>query len=254
MLSRLQESDPDMDTSGATSWSRGSRGVRNLLARATAQLRFPWIGRHHHGLVIEGCGRQAGHVEHGIPGFQLDLGPPPGHIKAAIEVRIGVTLRTGDEDLFDARQRSQGLLAAHGVVGGHFTPPQSPDAFGIEVLLERAPRPGGSLGAGIQEHYPRREPRLRVDTGLGGHPPQVVHRQAHQQAATIPRQPVRRYRATVGEALQGLHRGCHDAMTRLTVQVGDQPEAAAVALESFRPKAVCRRYGHRYPVPTSSPA
>ena len=43
MLSRVQESDPLVDTSGRTSSMFGINGVWNLKLRATAQLRLPRI-------------------------------------------------------------------------------------------------------------------------------------------------------------------------------------------------------------------
>ena len=41
MLSRLDESEPDIETSGWTSLRRGTRGERNFAPRASAQLRLP---------------------------------------------------------------------------------------------------------------------------------------------------------------------------------------------------------------------
>jgi hypothetical protein len=112
----------------------------------------------------------------------------------------------------------------------------------LRQLRATARRCRGIVG---QEQHPGGEALARCETGFGRDDAQEGLGSMQQEAAAIAAQAIGANSAAVGEAGQGGEGPIHQRAAGAVVEVGDQPEAAAVVLEARRMQATGRDRAHR---------
>ncbi len=191
------------------------------------QLRKPV--RQHHALVADARHRQGHDIEVG-QFAQLLLGAPARQEQRTLEAG-GIERHRGlDEHLLHARHRAPCELAAGRDVDRHRAPAGDLDAFALQLRGERV---AGARGVGVvvrQEHQARGVVRAECDAGLACEIAQERVGLSDQQATAVAAQAVGGDAATMGHAYQRLDRTIDDGATGRVVELGDQAEAARVAL------------------------
>jgi hypothetical protein len=187
--------------------------------------------RHHQALVGDHVGGQARHVEHRVLG-ERHLGAAAGDEQARSKAASSWPSGGVDEHLLDDGQGLERLGAAGPLIGGHARQPATARPSAFQVAVEGVPCRVGQGSVGVEEHdaggiesSPSAMPaspamRRRKASGFFMSRPQPSP--VLPSAAMAPRW-VSRARALMAVL--------HHPVAGLAVHVGDQAEAAVVALE-----------------------
>ena len=202
------------------------------------------VRRHHQAFVDDGLVREAADVVIAVVGV--------GHRRATTgaeqldgEFLIAQPF-TADEHLLDLRQTLQRQPTEHAGVDRHLAPAHQLQAgredFAVHVLAR-----GFGLGRIlIEEHHAHGILRRQFDAELLlGDGAQELIGLLDQQATAITGLAVGVDTAAVSHAGEGLNSGIKQVMTRLTLHMGDQAEAAVI-LELIRTVQTCFHRGNSH--------
>ena len=188
-----------------------------------------------HALVDEGAAGKAGEV-HGFASrtilagalvAQLGLDPFAHHVGTPFEVFTAAV--TGDEDLPERRHRVTGQGTERALVGGHVTPAENRETFGLHDLLDTVDRGLGVAGT-------LREKR---DTGGVGafrwqleidHGTEELVRYLDHDSGTVAGVRLGSCRTSVFEVHQGRDGLVDDVATASSMHVDNKGNAAGVVL------------------------
>ena len=219
---------------------------------------MPWIleirikirqgARHEHALVADRDRRQAGNECGGIAVSESLLGTAPCQKQLPVE---GSPLHTGsriDENLFDARQRLQGLLAADRRLDRHLAPAgdfqsRFPDGIGDRVARQRS-----NMCLPVHEHHADGKTLCKIETQFTGLDTKEFIGLLHEQATAIARLAIGGDCATMREPGQRCDRGFDNPVAGLVIETCNQTEPTAVVFESRIVETVCRYSAHAAPV------
>ena len=144
-----------------------------------------------------------------------------------------------DEDLLDTRQGLQGHFAARRGVGRNFAPAGNLEPRLADGRFDHRARGRRDRLVVAQEHGAGGEPRREREPELLADLAQETERELDQEAATVAGLAVRTDGTTMRQAGQRRNRGPYDEMTGQVIEIGDQPETAAVTLERRVVKPCC---------------
>ncbi len=184
---------------------------------------------HDHPLVADRDRRQAGDIR--FPVVEAILRTPPREKQAPVEAAALHSFGRVHENLLDARQGLECDLAASRRIGRHLAPAGDLETGLADGGLDHGARRRRNRLVVAQEYGPggesigEREAQFLADLA------EKAKRKLDQQPATIAGLAVRSDGTAMREAGQGSDRRLHHEVARQIVEIGYQPEAAAVALE-----------------------
>ena len=203
---------------------------RRLQARvAQVRVKIRQCRGHDHALVADRHGRQAGNIGFAI--LEVILGASPREEQAPIEAAALHAFRRVDEHLLDARQRLERDLAARRRVGRHLAPAGHFEARFPNGRLDHGARCRRGRLVMAQKYGAGRETIGEREAQFLAHAAQESKWKLDQQAAAVAGLAIRGHGTAMREPGQRGDRGLHDGVTGQIVEIGDQPETAAVALE-----------------------
>ncbi len=197
--------------------------------------------RQHHGLVAQGRGRQRHHVEVRFVRQRL-FGGAAGQEQRALETGR-LAIRT-HEYLLDARQPAPRDLAAVGQRHRHHPPARHDQALRLQRRGQGRTRTRGRGLVRRQEDRAAGITRPEGQAGFARDRFQEGLRPPQQQAAAVAAEAVGANGAPMGQPRQGPQPGVDQGPRGPVVDLGDQPEPAAVALEIRGMQARCPGSGH----------
>jgi hypothetical protein len=201
--------------------------ARRQLRPRQVRVQLPQVAGQHHALVPQQARRQRHHVVVGDLA-QLLFAAPAGKEQRAVE-RVAVVAIALDEDLFDARHRRPGLLAAGGIVGGNLAPAGDAHADLVQAVAQRVAATLRLRRIARQEHVAgRAQSAMQGVAGLRGEGAHEAVGAMQEHAAAVARQSVGGDAAAMRHARQRFQRGVDDRARTLAPDLCDQAESAAV--------------------------
>jgi hypothetical protein len=149
------------------------------------------------------------------------LGPAAGTVRAQLRVRLGARR---EHELDDPRHVRRGGRAERGDIVRDVAPPERLEALRATRLLDDPPQPRLA-----QEAHRHAGALVAGQRGV----------QRQQQARAVARDPVRRPRAAVRDGGEARERAVDELARRAPVRVGNEPDAAGVALGCRVVELVC---------------
>ena len=190
--------------------------------------------RHHHALVDNGAGRQAGQIEHRIDVLTHLLGAATRQEQLAVEgFLVHVIVRRVDIDLLDQRQGLDGLDTAGIGVDGQQAPTGHLQTLALQLLLQLGAVAGSNRSVLIHEHQARGKLTRQLETSLGSGGTQKGHGRFEQQAATIARLAVGSDSAAMGQSIEGDDCRFDQPVAGLVIKAGNEAKTATVLFVGF---------------------